>query len=85
MYVHVRVHVCLTDRIAECIRQRLPYADVTGVETVDDLVDSLSHVPPPIFFTRDNSSGSGVPLNTPLGCFIRGAGMAYYIMKYMLA
>ena len=64
--------------IAECIKQKLPYADVRGFNTEDDIVSALSSVPPPITLEKE---GLDLPFNQSLGCFIRGAGTI--IMQYV--
>ena len=71
-----------TGSIAECIRQRLPSAEVTGVNSEDEMVLALSSVPPPISFNGEHLRGLGVPTNRPLGCFIRGAGIYVHYITY---
>jgi ATP-binding cassette subfamily A (ABC1) protein 3 len=69
-----------TSKIAECIRKKLPYAEVIGVSTEEEIVSNLSVVAPPIVLNRSEFEKQGlpaVPTNTPLGCFIRGAGIVF--------
>ena len=80
MYVHCRYslfHLSHAGSIAECIKQKLPYADVRGVDTEDDIVSALSSVPSPITLEKKKFGGLDLPINQSLGCFIRGAGTMY--------
>ena len=64
-----------TERIAECIRQKLPYADVFLADSEEEIERNLTEVPPPIEFRRAvEIGGEEFQLSRPVGCFIRGAG-----------
>ena len=76
-------HLSHAGSIAECIKQKLPYADVRGVDTEDDIVSALSSVPPPITLEKKEFEGLGLPINQSLGCFIRGAG-TMYVYEHLL-
>ncbi|CAI8053623.1 ATP-binding cassette sub-family A member 3 [Geodia barretti] len=71
-----------TRKIADCIEKKLPYARVTGVNSDQDIVSALSSVAPPIVLSGSEYDSSEcdslkLPTNTPLGCFIRGAGIYF--------
>lgn len=64
-----------TERIGDCIRQKLPFANVTPTSSEDEIEVNLADVTPPIQFVRDfEVGGEEFQLTTPVGCFIRGAG-----------
>lgn len=65
------------------MRQKLPYAKVTGVDTEDDIVSALSNVPPPIALNGPEFQELGISTNSPLGCFIRGAGIQLHTNKHV--
>ena len=65
------------------MRQKLPYAQVTGVDTEDEIESALHSVPPPIFLTDTQLGALGLPTNSPIGCFIRGAGTLYMYIMYV--
>ena len=81
-YVNVYYHTYIYDtyitaRIASCIEHALPYAIVTGVETVAELEGNLTKVSPPINVTLSipSSEGSDRPVTLEDGgCFVGGAG-----------
>ena len=62
-----------TARIASCIKHTLPYATVTGVETVAELEGNLTEIDVPIDVTLPLPP-SGIPVRLDVGCFIGGAG-----------
>ena len=47
---------------------------MNGVPTEADIVSALSDVAPPILLNGPQFEELNLPTNTPLGCFIRGAG-----------
>ena len=79
MYVLSTCILC-SGSIAECIKQKLPYAQVTGVETEDEILTALSSVTPPITLDEKQFEGLGLHINGPLGCFIRGAGTPVLVL-----
>ena len=64
-----------TERIAECIRQKLPYADVFPADSEEEIERNLTDVPPPIELRQAVEIGGQFQLSRPVGCFIRGAGI----------
>ena len=67
-----------SERIAACIAQKLPYADIIGAETEDQIEANLSRpefIPPPFLFRQPvKIGGENFTIETPVGCFVRGAG-----------
>ena len=61
----------LADAIADLIREALPIAEVTGVETVDEMLANLSSTEAPITVrvVVDDTQ-----IEKELGCLVRGAG-----------
>ena len=72
-------NVYLIVRIAECISQALPYADVMSVQSEREIEVNLEMVDAPISF-RTNVEIGGQTFNAEreLGCFIRGAGKSCF-------
>ena len=65
------------------MRQKIPYAQVTGVDTEDDIVSALTSIAQPISFNE--FQGLGIPTNTPLGCFLQGAGTLPHFIFVIVA
>ena len=66
-----------TGRIASCIENALPYADVTGVRSVAELEGNLTedNVLVPIELSMTATINDEVfTIDSFAGCFIRGAG-----------
>lgn len=73
------------DRIAECIKQKLPYADVFPADSEDEIVKNLTEVPPPIQFkTSIEVGGEEFTAPNTVGCFIGGAGTNITQQTYTL-
>ena len=60
----------LTGRIASCIENALPYANVTGVRSVAELEGNLS--------ITASVNDETYTIDSIAGCFIRGAGTCTY-------
>ena len=69
-----------TERIAECIRQKLPYADVFPADSEEEIERNLTEAPPPIGRQVVKIGGEEFQLPGPVGCFIRGAGTQHSIV-----
>ena len=60
-----------TEAIADLMRGKLPYADVIGADTEQEMLANLTDVLAPFVF---NVSNGGSVVEEELGCFIGGAG-----------
>ena len=67
-----------SERIATCIAQKLPYADIIGSDTEEQIEANLSRpelIPPPFLFRQPvEIGGENFTIERPVGCFVRGAG-----------
>ena len=82
MHALANQHTCLmftfmstfTERIAECIRQKIPYSIVIPADSEDEIERNLTDVPPPIELRQGAEvGGEEFQLSSAVGCFIRGA------------
>jgi hypothetical protein len=73
-----------TMRIEQCISRALPFAEVTGVDSEDELKGNLTeaNVNPPLNLSltlelEEGNPDTEVTINSLAGCFIRGAGIVF--------
>ena len=85
LYLLPSVYVS-SERIAAWIAQKLPYANIIGSDTEEQIEDNLDRpgfiAPPFLFQDTVEISGQNLTLQRPVGCFIRGAGI--YVHTYSI-